>query len=222
MDESTLLVLEGLLFFGLIAAVLWLARARVWRRPSARSLAHVYPVVSMSSLLSEDRDEPTRLRSLVELELQRARRFDYSVSLVVVQLDDLRADRPELKKALAAIADSNATEALPHAPPGTVHIFSGRPEMTINLRSTDMAVYDEEKNRFLMLLVGSKKKDALKIAERIRQQLTASFGGWVGVGCAEFPAEGYFVDDLILSAERELTLVGAKFPKGAAKTNERM
>lgn len=142
------------------------------------------------------------LESLIEGELQRARRLGYPLSLLILRTKQaVGSGGPSNAAVLKLIAaDSNAAWA-DDAPAGTINIFRNARKPVVVLRSTDMAVYDRQNNRFVMLLIGTAGEDARKMAQRIATTLTDRLGRPWTYGCAEFPGDDLIVEDLIATAE---------------------
>lgn len=141
--------------------------------------------------------------SLMELELQRARRLNYPLSVIMFRIKRDLMRKPSPSEVLRFIAGDSRAVRLTDQSPDVVNIFRNAPEPVVRMRSTDTAVYDRERNRFVMMLVGSKREDAERIAKRISTDLQEDLGLSVNYGCAEFPRDRYFIQDLMADAELE-------------------
>lgn len=150
--------------------------------------------------------EASEFQSLMELELQRARRLNYPLSIISLRTKNTGRTRPSPRDVLRLISFDSRYVGIKSPIPGVVNIFENSPDPAIRLRATDMAVYDKKRDRFVMMLVGTEREAAEKIAHRLSANLSTNLKCSVGIGCAEFPSDRYGVDDLIEFTEQEIAI----------------
>lgn len=184
--------MEGLLYVSFVVVIALLAYQNMSIRSSIKRLSNTRSVVLKSA----------QLHSAMEIEFERARRLNYSFSIVVINIVERVVWNASPDAVLRILADEGASLESDRSPPGTINIFRSSSDIAVKLRSTDTAVYDDEKNRFILLLVGTRKHDAERIAGRVTDRLAKGLQQEVAYGCAEFPEDALFLDDLIARAER--------------------
>lgn len=187
--------MEEFLYVGFLAVIGLLVHQNLSIRSNIKRLMRTRSVIIKSS----------QLHSLMELEFERARRLNYPFSIVIIKVAKSFAWKTPPDVVLGLLADDSDEQSSDDSEPSAVNIFRNKPEMAVNLRSTDMAVYDEQRGRFVLLLVGTSKGDAQRIAQRVTIKLTSRLNEDVTYGCAEFPVDDLFLDDLIKRAEQMFT-----------------
>ena len=195
-------ILVGAVSVVLIAAILWTVRGA-----RAKALA-----VAASESATVDTAE---IESLTELELRRARRLDYPLSLIVFRLDKAEshnASPHEVLPLLDATSLHAASAGDPRSGAADAHGASSAP--IVKLRSTDNVVFDRQQERFVMMLVGTEKQHAERIGARTAVSVQAKLHCSCSFGCAAFPADGFFAEDLLKRADPQAHSVLA--PEGKA------
>lgn len=145
------------------------------------------------------------VETLIENELARARRLDYSVSILEIRPDEQESASETAKYFLKSV--SNGTQPIVERS-HSIHLFPGQRKPFVQLRSTDVAVYDKQLQRFVVLLIGTQKVDAERIAERVSRRISTAIEQPVQFGCAEFPADNYLLEDLLNSAKVSMHSAG--------------
>lgn len=181
---------------GVLGALTALA---IWNIRNIRNLRAELATAGDASGVSIDMEQ---FESLMELELQRARRLNYALSIIMFHLERKGGKSPSPNDVLGYIAGDPRYVGVTDESAGVANIFRHAPDPVIRLRSTDTAVYDRRRNRYVMMLVGTQRDDAERIAKRIASNLTEQSGHSVSYGCAEFPRDRYLIDDLIEDAEQ--------------------
>lgn len=184
------------IFLTLIGVLVWNVRA-IRLRLEAES-------ITGAAVLETDEVE-----SLLELELQRARRLNYPLSVINLRLEHQDVNPAVSHAVLKMIAADSRRAAPGDTGSGVINIFRNSPGPLVTLRSTDLAVYDKQGNRFVMLLVGTGREDAERIARHVATCVSESLGYRSIYGCAEFPSDHYFKEDLLRETQAQQHAVEA-------------
>jgi len=180
-------ILVGLAILVVLLAVLWTIRAST--RKAITSVSDVSPLV-----------DAMEMESIIEFELQRARRLDYPVSLIVLRIAKDQPAHPPPAKVIALFGDTaRGTPATSEEEAALSIARRSRAELA-RLRSTDNVLFDQEQQRFVMALVGTSKQHAERIAARIGVSIEENLRCPSHFGCAAFPEDGLFADDLLKHA----------------------
>jgi hypothetical protein len=137
-------------------------------------------------------------KALMESELERARRLDYPLSVVTIRPDDSSTFSASSDQALSRITGG---EQPVRDIASSTNLFRRRRKPIVQLRSTDVAVFDKQQQNFMVLLIGATRVDAEKVAERISKKIAIAIQQPLRYGCAEFPQDSYVFEDLLKRAE---------------------
>lgn len=183
--------MQFLVYAALIALVLVL----LWEIRAIRSKLSSLSQAELATVSTED------LESLLELEVQRARRLNYPLSVIVLRREKARPSNHSSGEVLKLIAADPRYVGPTESKAGVINIFRNSHDPAVRLRSTDMAVYDKQGNRFAILLVGTERKDAENIAKRIAASLSEKLSQIFEYRCSEFPGDHYFMEDLLTDSD---------------------
>ena len=144
-------------------------------------------------------------KDIMALEIERARRLEHSLIVMVIRMRDSRkkylsVDLPSLTN----INGNNRTKQVDRSK--LLEYFCGYSELFRDaIRSIDIGAYDKEKKQFVILLPNSERKTAALMIARIRKHLGQQIADELEIGISEYPSDGLFVQDLIYTAELNIS-----------------
>lgn len=150
-------------------------------------------------------------RSRFKLEMTRARRYEDPITLAAV-----RSETAHIYRRLR-LATTNG-ESRPAPSPGekvpdevrqlAVALMS--PLVRGSIRITDLVAYDAGHDDHLILFTETSREGAWRPLDRLRERMEERFAVELRAGLAEFPADGYTLDDLVEAARGERSEDGTR------------
>lgn len=160
------------------------------------------PGVLEPRLWSVSADEPSPLSSVVDspdmlqMELERARRYERGLSVVVLSIE-----RPGAA-GNGSNGDGDALHSVKVAGPPQVVALLAAAGLRNMLRQSDVLCYQPTENRFVLALAESDAEQAEKALVRIRETFRERLELGVRAGIARFPDDALTLADLIDTAVR--------------------
>ena len=141
----------------------------------------------------------SQARPSLELGMEHARRLEYKLAIIVIH---------ELDQAAPGIAAANdepdTREEDEHQETRIIDVLRNTSLLRELLRMTDIAAHNEDGQFVVIMLPGIDNAGATHTIQRIRKQLDLESGSGVQTGCAEFPGDGLFLDDLVSIASSRM------------------
>jgi GGDEF domain-containing protein len=161
------------------------------------------PATSWGAPPNEDASVPRYRQSMPRLsqELARMRRYERSLSVLVIDIDR-RVDEVDGTK-------RNGREL-------AMAFWHMGAMLRDLLRNSDIVTSDPADDRYVVLLPESNRAQAELAANRLRTPLAAATQLRVRMGVAEFPGDGLIIEELVKSAGSEKAEPVAR-PKGVAQ-----
>jgi len=200
-------VVAGLVLVAvLVAAVAWMWWRQ--RRNAAEKDLAILRSISMPSY--------RQMTSRYQLELERARRFERSLSMVVVRLD---GDEPRdmelvLRRESAREREARIVAACGHRI-AFAHVGLVLQEC---LRDMDLAACDVTARRYVVVLPECTRTDAAGLVKRVELLVRRGTGLGIRTGIAEAGADGMMVADIVQKAAERMArgpgaeVTPARFP----------
>lgn len=145
------------------------------------------------------------------LEIDRARRYEDPITLATVRSG---AERIYRRLRLAeGDGDGRGPVSSDGAVPDEVRqlaIALMSPLIRGSVRITDLVAYDASQDDHLILFTETSRDQACRPLTRLRDRVESRFAIDVRTGLAEFPADGYTLEDLVERAREERTAPGGR------------
>ena len=142
----------------------------------------------------------------LEVELDRTRRTERSLAVLVVMLDPDSV--AELEKDLRAV-DGTRQGAVVRCTVHTVFAVVGA-ILDSTLREVDLATSDPAGRRYIVALPEATRAQAGETARRVTQRVLDETGLRIRTGVAEFRTDGVVLEDLVRTATRACSGPGAE------------
>lgn len=138
------------------------------------------------------------------LEITRARRYRDVVTLATVQSAPGPIYR-QLRLAEAEAEGDPVPQAGEEVPEEVQRLALAlmSPLVRGSVRITDLVAYDANNDDHLILFTETSREEAQRPLERLRERVEARFAMDLQIGVAEFPEDGYTLDDLVERARGE-------------------
>jgi len=184
----------ALILLGSILAV----SLRLWKQHSDISAG-----IRNNSPLSPTKEIPSFRRALplMAKELARVRRYQRSLAILVLHLENngYKISTNSAKKValLDSISYKSKSNPFQTAQFGFLLVAT---MLQDSLRESDIISFDAANNKFVILLPESDKAEALHAAQRLHNRFFRETSFELRVGAAEFPVDGWIVEDLVNNA----------------------
>lgn len=156
-------------------------------------------------------------------ELDRVRRYDRALSILVLKLEDLRT--PEGSLGLLGSNGSTPDEERDSLLSATRHVMFWNVGYALVdlLRETDLAACDMSHRRYVVLLPEAGEELANLAAQRIEQRIHDAIGVSVRKGVAVYRSDGLTVGDLVRAATSKCdrTPAARPAPRGVRSVRQR-
>jgi len=170
---------------------------RLWKQHSDLSAG-----IRNISPLSPTREIPSFRRALplMAKELARVRRYQRSLAIMVLQLENNHYEL-STNSAKAVVNDDGSYQSKSNLfQTAQLGFLLMATMLQDSLRESDIISFDAAKDKFVILLPESDKAEALHAAERLNNRFFKETSIGLRVGAAEFPVDGWIVEDLVNNA----------------------
>lgn len=196
MEYNVALMITGILTIGVV--LIWIRYYR-WRRNFQTA----------SSIMEAAAIQPFRQSvPLINKEISRVRRYQRALAVIVLR----RRMQPEAKLqngTLHAKTQTNGRLPAEQNPLPHMEFLLCGAIFRDALRETDIITYDGGKNQFVLIMPETTRLEALQTVERLNKILSGKLYKDMEVGIAEFPEEGFIINDLV---ENAVVNIGDKKP----------
>ena len=193
---SQLLLLLCAISLALLGSILVIAlRQAKQHRDMAAGIRNISPLSPTTEIPSFRKALP-----LIAKELARVRRYQRTLAIIAIQLENSHYvfSANSAKEAVNGNA-SHQSKKNPIRNAQFGFFFMGA-ILQDSLRESDILTFDAANNQFVILLPESDKTEALHTAERLNKQFFQRTLTELRVGVAEFPTDGWVIEDLVNNA----------------------
>ncbi|MCB0259008.1 MAG: hypothetical protein KDH97_00905 [Calditrichaeota bacterium] len=194
MEYNVVLIIAGSLTMA--AVVIWIRYYR-WKKNFQTA----------SSIMEAATIQPFRQSvPLINKEISRVRRYQRALAVIVLRRKVLPEAAPQ-NGTLHAKAPTNGQVSPQQNPLPHMEFLLCGAIFRDALRETDIITYDGGKNQFILIMPETTRLEALQTVERLDKILSGKLYKDMEFGIAEFPEEGFIINDLV---ENAMTNIGDK------------
>ena len=180
----------------LLGAILVIAiRQAKQHRDISTGIRNISPLAPTMEIPSFRRALP-----MIVKELARMRRYQRSLAIIVLQLEN-NYDLLSTKSMADAVSGNGSHQSKKHRlQTAQLGFLLMGTILQDSLRESDIVTFDAANNRFVILLPESDKAEALHAAGRLNRQFFQKTSTELRAGVAEFPVDGWIIEDLVNNA----------------------
>jgi hypothetical protein len=145
-------------------------------------------------------------------ELNRVRRYDRSLALIVLKLAEAHALGPLHGSEGTSLGEAAASAAQRRAILRVMFWNVGYALRDL-LRESDLPTCDISEMRYVVLLPEADQQEAMKMAERLARQVLEHVDVPIRTGVAAYRVDGLTIDDLVLSATAKCEELVVDYPQ---------